>query len=205
MKVVLIRHFPTKGNRLKQYIGRTDEPLDESAVNEILDEILDEIGDYSVFYPKVDTVVISPMLRCKQTAERIYPGIQTVICENLRETDFGDFEGKTYEELKDQPDYQQWLMSGATGVVPNGESRAEFRERCIAGFQQVIEQLMERNCEYAAVVVHGGTIMALMSEFADETQDFYHWQVKNGKGYIVDINSELWIKGEKRFFNIRKL
>lgn len=201
MKLVLIRHFPTKGNCLKQYIGRTDEPLDF----EFAEKILNEIGDVKSFYPMTDCVITSPMLRCIQTAELLYPGIQRFSCDKLRETDFGDFEGRTYEELKQREDYQQWLISGAAGKVPNGESRAEFVARCIEGFHDVMNRLLEEKCGNAAIVVHGGTIMALMSEFAEKAQDFYHWQVKNGKGYEVEIKPEEWLNGRKSFQNIRKL
>lgn len=201
MELIFIRHFPTKGNCLKQYIGRTDESLDETAVK----EILNEIGNTKAFYPQVECVVTSPMIRCKQTTELIYPGIQTFSCELLKETDFGDFEGKTYEELKDNEDYQQWLMSGATGVVPNGESRAQFRARCLAGMDEVMDMLIEKELSKAAIVVHGGTMMSLMSEYAEEKQEFYYWQVKNGKGYQVHVDQKLWKSGKKVFSDIRKL
>ena len=201
MEIVLIRHFPTKGNGLKQYIGRTDEPLDESAV----DTILNGIGDIDVFYPKVDYIVTSPMRRCKQSAELLYPGVPAFSCEMLKETDFGDFEGKTYEELKDNEDYQRWLMNGAEGFVPNGESRAEFVSRCIDGFHDVMDKLCKMGVERVAIVVHGGTIMALMSEFAEEKQEFYYWQVKNGKGYVVHVDMARWKIGNKIFTDIRKL
>lgn len=201
MEIVLIRHFPTKGNRQKQYIGRTDEPLDEEAVK----VILDEIGDKSALYPSVECVVTSPMLRCRQTAKLLYPDVPAFSWEKLKETDFGDFEGKTYEELKSNKDYQQWLGSGASGKIPNGESKADFMKRCIEGFGEVMTKLIDHHYESAAFVVHGGTIMALMSEFAEESKDFYNWQVKNGKGYQVHIDTGLWKIGKKSFFNIKKL
>ena len=44
------------------------------------------------------------MLRCRQTAEIIY-GKTDYIENDLRECDFGEFENKCFEELKDNPDY----------------------------------------------------------------------------------------------------
>ena len=78
-------------------------------------------------------------------------------------------------------------------------------KRCIEGFGEVMTKLIDHHYESAAFVVHGGTIMALMSEFAEESKDFYNWQVKNGKGYQVHIDTGLWKRGKKSFFNIKKL
>ena len=201
MKVVLIRHFPTKGNRLKQYIGRTDEPLDQEAVA----KITESLREASFSYPEVSLVVISPMIRCRETADWIYPGIPKLCCEKLRETDFGNFEGKTYEELKDCPLYRQWISDGAEGKIPNGESRAEFDRRCIDGFLEVMEKLCMEGQESVAFVIHGGTIMTLMDRFSCEHKDFYDWQVKNGMGYEVEVDTEQWMSGVHQFGNIRKL
>jgi broad specificity phosphatase PhoE len=74
----------------------------------------------------VDTVVSSPMKRCVQTAEIYFPGQEPVIQEKLRESDFGLFENKNYEELKDEPEYQKWLDSGGTIPFPGGESHEAF-------------------------------------------------------------------------------
>ena len=60
MKLILIRHGKTKGNREKRYIGKTDEPLEKNTV------IVKK-------YPKTDIVISSPMKRCIMTANLIYP------------------------------------------------------------------------------------------------------------------------------------
>lgn len=201
MKIILIRHFPTRGNRLKQYIGRTDEALDEEAAAEIERSLCKA----SFFYPEVSLVVTSPMIRCIQTAKIIYPGVGRISCDKLRETDFGNFEGKTYEELKDCPEYRQWISDGAKGSIPNGESRAEFEKRCMDGFFEIMEKLCKEGRESVAFVIHGGTIMTLMDQFSCEHKDFYDWQVKNGMGYEVEVDSKSWISGVHKFGNIKKL
>ena len=53
----------------------------------------------------------------------------------MKETNFGDFENKNYDELKDDLNYQRWLASGGTFHIPNGESREEFSERCEKCFE----------------------------------------------------------------------
>lgn len=74
-------------------------------------------------YPKADIVFASPMKRCIMTAEAIYPNQEMILCEGFKEMDFGDFEGKSYEELKDNPDYINWIESGGEIAFPNGERK----------------------------------------------------------------------------------
>lgn len=194
MEVVWVRHFMTPGNRKKQYIGRTDEPLDEEMIP----------GELGV-YPEISKLVVSPMLRCRQTAERIWPGMDYEIEPLMRELDFGEYEGKTYEELKDEPAYQKWLDAGGIGAFPGGEDRADFQKRCVKGAECVLEQMLEEGCARAGIVVHGGTIMAVLSAYDPEKRPFYHWQVANGAGFIVRIDEEEWRGGKHCFYDIREI
>lgn len=198
MELTLIRHFPTEGNLEKKYIGRTDEPLVEAY-------LMDNIWKYRGLYVPSQILVASPMVRCMQTAKVLFPGQKIVTCELLKETDFGIFEGKSYDELEDTPEYQAWLDSNGQGEIPEGESKADFKARCIQGFEELAVSFAEEKVESATIVVHGGTIMALMEAFADEKKDFYHWQLGNGCGYKVQLNLEKWLAGEKVLANVVKL
>ena len=125
MKTVFIRHLPTPGNEKRQYIGRTDEHLSDAAVKAFCNRIHT--------YPDVQYVIASPMIRCIETARLIYPDVEIRTEPMLRECDFGLFEGKTYEELKEHPAYIEWLESGGTTAFPDGEAQEVFRERCAEG------------------------------------------------------------------------
>ena len=93
MKLIFIRHFSTAGNEKRQYIGRTDEAITEQARKIYLRE--------PFHYPDVRQVVASPMRRCVQTAKLLYPKKKIWTQELLRECDFGEFEYRNYEELKE--------------------------------------------------------------------------------------------------------
>ena len=95
MELIWIRHLQTPGNEKRQYIGSTDEPLSEKTVEGFLKNPAE--------YSEVERVICSPMLRCIQTAELMFPGTERKTEPRLRECDFGQFEGKTYEELKSVP------------------------------------------------------------------------------------------------------
>ena len=172
-QVLLIRHGATAGNLERRYIGRTDEPLCEEGIRQITALRQKQL--------KAERIFVSPMLRARQTAEILFPHQNHTVVEDLRETDFGIFEGKTAAELSGNPAYQQWVDGWCIGPVPEGESKADLSERCCAAFCKTIAQVKDGEC--AAFVVHGGVIMALLERFGPEESDFYQYHVKNS-GYV---------------------
>ena len=199
MELILIRHLKTPGNEKRQYIGSTDEDLSEQEVLNFKKKCK------QASYPQVQQVIVSPMKRCVQTAELIYLNMQMQLEPLLKECDFGIFEGKTYEELKDRAEYQAWLDSGGTIAFPEGEEQKEFRLRCVRGMLCQVDRLCEENVENAAFVVHGGTIMAVLEQLAEDQKDFYYWQVENGGGYRMLVDEDEWKSGIHRFREIQKL
>ena len=177
MKIALIRHGRTEGNINRRYIGKTDEPL----------------YDYKgldLDYPKYEAVISSGMKRAVQTAEFIYPNTKIIICPDLAECDFGAFENKSYEDLKENKDYIRWLESGGKLPFPAGEAHEAFKNRCIRGFLEILRE----GYESAAFVIHGGTIMAIMQHLFGG--DFYDYQLRNGGMYRFEYDTETGIATE---------
>lgn len=191
MKIYLIRHSMTPGNKRRAYIGSTNEPLCVEGI-----ELLKHRT-----YEKVELVVASPMKRCVETAHCIYPDKKPYVIDKLRECDFGAFEGLTYEELKDNANYQEWLMKEGKIPFPNGEDQMEFRKRCIEGFDEAVMYFHNSKISKGAMVVHGGTIMAILEAYARPREDFYHWKVENGQGYLVEIDEKVWFDKERQEAN----
>ena len=176
MKWILIRHGATRGNLEGRYIGsRTDEPLCVEGIEALKKR----------YYPPVQRVYASPMKRCLETASIIYPGIPVETITDFRECDFGLFENRNYVELNGRQDYQTWIDSGGELPFPGGESRAEFAARCQAAFRELLKKAPRDDC---ALVVHGGTIMAIMEAWAQPPAKYYDFQVRNGEGYILEAN-----------------
>ena len=96
-RISLIRHGRTEANDKGIYIGRTDYPLSQKGISELYNK-LDEFE-----YPHVGKVYSSPLQRCTETAEILFPDSSVQIVENLIEMDFGDFEGKSADELVKKP------------------------------------------------------------------------------------------------------
>jgi len=185
-KIHLIRHGLTDGNLNGQYIGaRTDLPLSASGVRE-----LSLLRD-SVDYPEIEALYSSPMLRCKQTAAVLYPEKSVNINENLREYDFGDFEGKTADMLESNPDFRDWA-AGKIPCPPNGETTEEFIKRVCLGFNQIVLDMMEKGITNSAVIMHGGAIMMLLSASAVPRKQTVEWTSDAGRGYSVMVTPSLY-------------
>lgn len=182
MKIYLIRHGKTPGNTQGRYIGTTDEPILAEEEKRLRER----------FYPQVETVFVSPLLRCRQTAAAIFPGQPVRIVEDLAECDFGMFENKNWQELTDNPLYQAWIDSNGTLPFPEGEDSREFRNRCCRGFERAVSECFREKIETAAIVVHGGTIMSILERYAVPQRDFYDWHTGNGEGYELEVTSSLW-------------
>lgn len=192
MIINLIRHGMTPGNVMKKYIGRTDESL--------LDSERERLATMESVYPACDILFSSPMKRCIQTAEIIYPAKTAIIIDEYRECDFGKFEGHGYEELNGDEDYQRWVDSGGTMDFPEGEAIAHFKNRVINGFDRMVSCtnriVSERgvrirgNDTTVSCVVHGGTIMALLEHY-EMSHEYYRWQVKNGCGFVCETSDDM--------------
>lgn len=190
LKLWLIRHGMTEGNSYGRYIGVTDEPLCQRG--------RESLGRMT--YPAPQALYVSPLIRCRETAEILFHGKEQHVVRELSECDFGSFENKNYQELSGNADYQEWIDSNGTLPFPGGESREEFLARSLKGFEAVAADCIRQNLTYAALVIHGGTIMNIMEAYAAEKRSFYQWHVKNGGGYLVELQESNWQNGIRELY-----
>ena len=127
------RHGITKGNLNAQYIGHTDLPLTTDSINEL------HSIKAKYHYPKVDAVFSSPLKRCKDSAEIMFPDNTIITIDDFIEYNFGEFEQCTADDLKDNEDFKNWIGGDIYAKTPYGESNAEFAQRICAAFEKVID------------------------------------------------------------------
>lgn len=178
IRVYLMRHSITKGNLEGRYIGSTDEHLCEEGIKQAKAKCM----------PKVEMVYSSPLIRCLETADILYSNIPKAIIHGLRETEFGDFENKNYEELNGNADYQRWIDTMGKSGFPNGESFEDAYSRATQAFEVVIKDATLNHYNSIAIVTHGGTIMSIMDKFSNEKKDYFDWHIKNCEGYMLEID-----------------
>lgn len=180
MNLFIIRHGATKGNTENRYVGTTDEGLLAGSRG-----ALKEKRKY-MRLPETKQVYVSPMRRCVETAQILFPNNRYIAVEEFCECNFGEFEYLNYKELNGNPSYLEFIDSRGMSGFPNGESREAFQKRCIEGFLKIMPDIAACGTD-AAFVVHGGTIMSLLDRFSAPHEDYYKWQTENGSGYMGEI------------------
>ena len=174
MTVWLIRHGRTEWNDTGRYQGQTDLPLSNEGVAELAR------ADFSP-----QTVYVTPLKRTQETAKILFPDARQIVIDDLREMDFGAFEGRTYIEMENDAQYRAWVEDKCRGRCPGGESREEFAARVCAAF----EKLMDESGDDVVIVAHGGTQMSVMERFAVPHEPYFSRNAKNGTGYELDASN----------------
>ncbi|HBS84009.1 histidine phosphatase family protein [Vreelandella alkaliphila] len=178
VELVAVRHGITAWNLERRYQGQRDIPLlfpdAEAGLLALRDALAEEC---------FDAVYSSDLNRCQQTLEwsqAAKPDVPLYLEPRLRELDFGDYEGKVYDELKDLPHYRAWIDSVGELQIPGGESSGQLRERLNAWLEEVAAHAREHHYQKVLVVTHGGVIRELRRRF--ETIGFWEGIVHQAQG-----------------------
>ena len=183
----LIRHGVTKGNEEGRYIGKTDLPLSEAGAARIRN-----LGE-QYEYPKAQAFFSSPQKRCVETLRLLYPDAKPILLDGLNECDFGEWEGKTAEEIaaKDAQ-FGRWIAgNGGPVTPPKGESGGVFMHRVCATFEKIAEGMMKSGITTGVIVAPGGALMSILSAYGLPRAEFYDWMTENGRGYSIRITPSL--------------
>lgn len=183
----LYRHGRTRANEEGIYIGSTDYPLtDEGAA-----ELSGKTDRYE--YPRVQRVYSSPLSRCRETAEILFPETELYIAEDLRELNFGIFEGKTAAELVGREDYRAWLKGGAPDVrPPEGESAEELCIRSYRALNRILLDMMENDFQHCAAITHSGVISNMLACFGMPKIPAKELRCEPGEGFEILFTAQLW-------------
>lgn len=175
----------TDANRKGIYIGRTDFPLSDEGSAELASK------SETLTYPKVHRVYSSPLCRCKETADILFPEIEMTEVEDLTEADLGEFEGKSAGELIDSEDYKKWIKSGE--APPDGESIQEITARVYKALHRIITDMMESGITHSAVITHAGIIKTMLMGFGIPKYDLAGYSIEYGEGFDVITDARMWL------------
>lgn len=189
-KVHLIRTGSTTANEQGIYCGGgTDiglSPYGKSRLAELLGEGI---------YPYAEEIYASPLLRAAETAEILFPNQGITVLPELKEADFGPFEGRSFEELKNDPVYQKWV-SPTSKFTPQGvEPSEQFFNRCIEGFVKIVTHMTEAGVYSAAVITHASVIGNILAGVCLPKRPPYDWLCDPGCGFTAETNAMLWMRG----------
>ncbi|MDD3814672.1 MAG: histidine phosphatase family protein [Desulfocapsaceae bacterium] len=178
MRLILLRHGRT--GLSGRYVGSSDVPLSEEGRKQILDlrSNLDAL--------EIDGLLASPMLRCTQSADLLGLGLPMQLDPDLREIDFGRWEGKTFAEIEAQdPELVQHWASGTDDFCfPGGEGMVGFTSRVDA----VKNRLLVSDAGTLLLVTHGGVIRSLICGLLGLSQrNYLLFQVAKGHYSTIDL------------------
>ena len=185
-KIHLIRHGMTEANQDGRYIGRTDLPLSPEGLAALL-ALKDKYQ-----YPGGVRFFSSPLTRCRQTLEVLYPGCQPTLVEGLSECDFGEWEGKRLMDLKGDERFLRW-MEGADRSIPGGEDSEQFRARVCAAFEGIVNDLIHAGNTEAVICTHGGVITMLMQLYGLPRLDPKDCLAAAGQGFTLRVTPSIWM------------
>ena len=161
-EILLIRHGETDFNKELRYQGHMDVDLNETGYMQA-----QKISERLSTQP-IDVVYSSDLKRAKYAAEVIAAPHQLELntSRGLREIDFGDWEGLTYDDLRrDYPDLiKKWYDNPVSVRPPGGEMLSEFKQRVVDCLQGVIKNCEE---EKIAIIAHGGTIRVWLAHLLE--------------------------------------
>ncbi|MEY4152043.1 MAG: hypothetical protein RL249_462 [Actinomycetota bacterium] len=161
-QIILWRHGQTEWNVANKFQGHTDIPLNE-------------VGKFQAAHaaPLIAAmdptmIIASDLIRAQSTAHELVKltGLEVFIDSRLRETNCGNWEGLTGDEIRkiDLANLREWSMGGDNPAGGIGERRSEVGARGVAA---ITEALAGKDNQRLVVATHGGTSRTIIGSFLD--------------------------------------
>lgn len=199
-KLILIRHATTKDNQDKKLSGHIDSKISDIGLKQI-EKLTNHLEDIHI-----DKIYTTTSSRTKDTIKNIarIKEIKIVEINALKEIDFGDFEGITFDEIKNNypNEFNSMIEKGYEYKYPNGESLIDSFIRVSSEIKDIIKRDRDKTI---LICAHGGTIRNIISYLLSGDYK-YHWnfridnvsitilEIDNGFTIIDKINDTSFIK-----------
>ena len=183
VKLILVRHALTVDNQKSRLSGHIDSSISEEGKEQI-DKITNYLKDFDI-----DKIYTTTSSRTKDTVKKLseLKSIEIIEKESLIEISFGDFEGLTFDEIKDKypKEFQDMIEKGYEYKYPNGESLIDSYNRVCIELDNIISNNDDRTI---LICSHGGTIRNIITYLISNSYK-YHWNFKidNGSVTILEV------------------
>ena len=135
-KFIIVRHGQSKANECGYLVGNREAPLSKLGERQA-----DAVCKYILGKYKIDVIYSSPLSRACDTVKGVAEELNMPIIkeDQLREMDFGKWEGLTLEEIKNNFDngYSKWAKDVGVFVPPCGESMSEVQARVVRKIKEI--------------------------------------------------------------------
>ena len=137
----------------------------------------------------VTALYASPLQRTRETAEIVAArlGLPITLRDDLLELDFGEWTGKTFDEIRGDPRWPPWSTQRSLAVIPGGESMRQVQRRAV----EALFEIGELHPDASVVVVsHGDVIRSALVFALGMPLDFYgRLEVAQGSISTVRIDA----------------
>lgn len=189
-KLILVRHGETEANAQQVWQGSLDAPLTARGQQQVA-ATANYLCELVQRCP-IDRFYVSPLPRAQSTARAIAQVLQLepTIEPGLREFDLGDWEGRSFRELKEKEQlWQRWRID-PTFAPPNGESPRTFGRRAVS----IMATLAAAHPgQTILVVTHGGLICNVLATWLGGGPDEWaQWDPHNCAISILHLVDQRW-------------
>jgi broad specificity phosphatase PhoE len=157
---LFIRHVET--DLAGRFCGHSDPPVNQRGLRQI-EELIETLRTESTGAMPIDAVYTSDLSRSRTTADAIAKafGLSPITIPDLREINFGEWEGLSWAEIesRDQDYARRWSKVYPHLPAPGGESFAAFQARVLSAVKHLVG-MKSHKC--AAVVTHAGVMRVVM-------------------------------------------
>lgn len=221
MKIYFIRHGETKGNREHRYVGTTDEGLLPEGEQPLREKKMPQaVRVYAspmrrcretarILFPAQEPILIDDLREC-DFGEFEYKNYAELNGNPDYQRFIDTMGGSGFPGGEDMKSFQQRCIRGFEEVLRREKDRreggpqekqpkAEQYKEAQSKAKPFKEEQPEEECSKEkqadiALVVHGGTIMAILDRFSMPHRDYYDWQVKNGSGYVATVSCQAGVE-----------
>lgn len=184
LKILLVRHGETDWNREHRIMGAEAIPINVNGRRQAK-ELRQAIQGLDI-----DAVYTSPILRAKETAQILFQGRSLVLQDDDRlvEVNYGDWTGRTFEEIRRDPGYIPYYLRMETPIAPNGDTLQQVQERAMDFFQDV-----QVNCADQTVVVvsHADWIKCMLMQILEiPFQSMWRFNINNLSVSVIEASSQ---------------
>lgn len=184
VKLILVRHALTVDNQKSRLSGHIDSYISEEGKEQI-DKITNYLKDFDI-----DKIYTTTSSRTKDTVKKLseLKSIEIIEKESLKEISFGDFEGLTFDEIKDKypKEFQDMIEKGYEYKYPNGESLIDSYNRVCIELDNIISNNDNRTI---LICSHGGTIRNIITYLISNSYK-YHWNFKIDNGSVTILEAQ---------------
>ncbi len=161
-RILLMRHGETEASARGRCYGKLDIPLSDEGKRQV------ERATTLIRPLQPDLIISSPRIRASDSAAIVADACRVTVHtdDDFAELDFGDCEGKRYEDVeREDPEfYASWMANPTEVTFPNGESYQAMETRVVSAYQRLVDRTEPTKL---LLVAHGGVNRIVLSHILD--------------------------------------